>query len=103
MTKLLRGGLAGLAFAGLALVGSTDLGWGQVTATVSGKVEDASAAAVGGATVIVKSLETGATRSVTTDETGNYRIVSVPLGPQEVRAEKPGFRAAVRTGITLAV
>src|ERR1700741_286724 len=29
--------------------------------------------------------------------------VSLPVGSQEVRAEKPGFRAAVRTGINLAV
>src|SRR5215510_14923966 len=103
MTKLLRSGMASLALVGLVLMGSPIVGQAQVTATISGKVEDASGAAVGGATVIVKSLETGATRNVTTDEAGNYRIVSVPLGAQEVRAEKPGFRSAVRTGISLVV
>ena len=60
-----------------------EYGWAQVTATVSGKVEDASGAAVGGATVTVKSLETGATRTVTTDETGNYRVLSLPSGPRK--------------------
>src|SRR6185295_12241107 len=63
----------------------------------------ASGAAVGGATVTVKNLETGATRTVTTDETGNYRVLSLPVGSQEVRAEKAGFNSAVRTGINLAV
>jgi hypothetical protein len=77
--------------------------WAQVSATISGKVEDASGAAIRGATVTVKSVETGATRVVTTDEAGNYRAVELPLGSQEVRAEKTGFKAALRTGINLAV
>jgi hypothetical protein len=75
----------------------------QVTAAISGRVEDATGAALNGAVVTVKSLETGATRTAATDETGNYRILSLPVGLQEVRVEKPGFRAAVRTGINLAV
>src|SRR5262249_57608730 len=58
---------------------------------------------VGGETGTVRSRESGATRTDTTDETGNYRVLSLPVGPQEVRAEKPGFRAAVRTGINLVV
>jgi hypothetical protein len=40
---------------------------------------------------------------VVTDEQGNFRIVALPVGPQEVKAEHTGFRAAVRTGIRLAV
>jgi carboxypeptidase family protein len=77
--------------------------WTQVTAAISGKLEDPSGAGVSGATVTVKSLETGATRVVTTDEAGNFRALSLPLGPQEVKAEKQGFKAKVRTGINLAV
>jgi hypothetical protein len=87
----------------LVLLVGAELAWAQVTATISGRVEDASGAAVGGATVNVKNLETGAIRTVTTDETGNYRVLSLPVGLQEVRAEKAGFRAAVQTGIALAV
>src|SRR5213595_2439319 len=103
MTKLRLGGLVGLVFGIFVLLTSPVCGSAQVTATILGKVEDTSGAAVGGATVTVKSLETGATRTVTTDETGNYRVLSLPLGAQEVRAEKPGFKSAVRTGINLAV
>ncbi len=87
----------------LALVASSGSGWAQVAATISGKVEDASGAAVVDATVTVKSLETGATRVVTTDEAGHFRVLSVVLGRQEVKAEKKGFKAAVRTGINLEV
>src|ERR1700678_2461786 len=75
----------------------------QVTAAVSGTVEDASGAALPGATVTVKSLETGASRTVATGPSGNYTVVSLPLGPQELKVEKTGFRAAVRTGVDLVV
>src|SRR5260370_40626788 len=95
--------LSGLVVTLLVFVASIELAYAQVTATISGKVDDASGAAVGGALVAVKNLETGAIRTVTTDETGNYRVLSLALGPQEVRAEKPGFKAAVRSGINLVV
>jgi hypothetical protein len=66
-------------------------------------VEDASGGVVSGATVTVKSLETGVTRTVTTDSAGDFRVLALPLGPQEVKAEKTGFRAVIRTGINLEV
>ncbi|HEY7391671.1 MAG TPA: carboxypeptidase-like regulatory domain-containing protein, partial [Bryobacteraceae bacterium] len=75
----------------------------QVAASISGKVEDASGAAIGGVTVTVKNAETGSTRTATTDDQGEYRVPALPVGPQEVKAEKSGFRAAVRTGINLVV
>jgi len=77
--------------------------WGQVSAAISGRVQDATGSGVDTATVTAKSVETGATRTATTDSDGNYRILSLPLGPQEVRAEKTGFKAAVRLGVNLAV
>jgi hypothetical protein len=78
-------------------------GWTQVSAAISGRVEDASGSPVGGATVTVKSLETGATRVVATDEAGSFRVLALPVGPQEVKVEKSGFKSVVRTGISLAV
>ena len=75
----------------------------QVTAAISGAVEDPTGTGVSGAMVTVKSLETGASRATTTDSTGHYIVLSLPLGPQEVTAEKAGFKSAVRTGIDLLV
>ena len=80
-----------------ALLASVSL-FAQVTASISGKIEDPSGAAVNGAAVTIRSLETGATRTVMTDEAGNYHVESLPLGPQEVKAEKPGFKAEGATG-----
>jgi len=74
-----------------------------VTAAISGKIDDASGAGISGVTVTIKSLETGATRAVATDDAGNFKAVSLPLGPQELKAEKQGFRTQIRTGIKLEV
>src|SRR4051812_42167908 len=90
-------------FLGLSIFLAAQPASPQVTASVSGKVEDASSAGIHSASVTVKSLETGASRTVSTDETGNFRVLSLPLGPHEVRAEKPGFKTAVRNGINLKV
>ena len=87
----------------LMLVAIAAPAWPQVSASISGKVEDASDAAVRGATVTVKSLETGATRVAVTDDAGNYRALSLAVGPHEVRAAKPGFKTEVRNGVNLAV
>src|SRR3989442_7272299 len=76
---------------------------GQVSASVSGRVEDSSGAALPGATVTVTSLETGASRSLRTDEAGTYRVLSLPGGRYEVKAEAAGFKSGLPTRVNLAV
>ena len=95
MKKLVLICAAVMTFCGLA--------YAQVTAAITGKVEDATGAGVEATTVTVKSVETGAVRSATTDSLGNFQLLSLPLGAQEVKAEKKGFKAALRTGINLEV
>ena len=50
------------------------------TAAITGTVKDASGAAVLGATVTVRHLETGLTRVVEVDASGNYSVSSLPVG-----------------------
>ncbi len=88
-------------FALLGLAGMPTTVRAQVTASITGNVQDSSGAAVRQVTITVKSQETGATRTVTTDDSGNYRVLSLPLGPQELKAEKQGFKSIVRTGVSL--
>src|SRR5215831_6138353 len=103
MTKRWLTGWVGWLVGIALLAGNSNTAVAQVTASVSGRVEDTTGAAVTGAIITTKNLETGATRTATTDETGSYRVLSLAVGSQEVRAEKPGFRSAVRTGVNLAV
>jgi hypothetical protein len=95
--------LCGLFLGILALALNPRTGRAQVSAAIIGNVEDAADAAVSGATITVKSQETGATRIVITDDAGNFRVLSLPVGPQEVKVEKKGFKSVVRTGINLEV
>ena len=95
--------LAGLSAAVLLVVAGAPSVHAQVAAAISGKVEDPSGGAVTGATITVRNLETQAKRVVTTDDTGNFRVLGLAVGPQEVRAEKQGFKATIRTGIDLEV
>jgi len=77
--------------------------WGQVTASITGTVKDTSGAVVPGATVTVKSSESGLTRAAETGTNGGYNVPSLPVGQYEVTAEKTGFKQEVRRGITLVV
>ena len=70
---------------------------------ITGTVKDTSGAAVVGATVSVKHLETGLTRAVDVDASGNYSVASLPVGEYELTAEKMGFQREVRRGIKLVV
>ena len=92
-----------LIFGLLGFAGMPTPGRAQVTASITGNVEDASGAVVREATITVKSQETGATRTVATDDSGDYRVLSLPLGPQELKVEKQGFKSVVRTGVSLEV
>ena len=75
----------------------------QVAAAIIGRVQDNSGAGMNSASVTVTSLDTGATRAVTTGDDGTFRVLSLPLGPQEVKVEKQGFKSVVRSGIALQV
>jgi hypothetical protein len=87
----------------LVLAASCGFAHAQVTAAISGRVADATGAGIDGATITVKSVETGAVRTAVTKPNGDYSVLSLPLGAQEVKAEKKGFQSALRTGINLEV
>lgn len=68
---------------------------------IEGTVSDQTGAAVEGATITATNIETGAIRSMITDESGVYRFPLLPLGSYRVTAEAASFKMAVREGITL--
>jgi len=75
----------------------------QVSAKLSGVITDPSGAAVSGATVTGKSVDTGVSRAASTDSSGRYTFFALPVGLYEVRVTKDGFAEGIRSGLRLAV
>jgi hypothetical protein len=75
----------------------------QSEASISGIVSDSSGGGVAGATVTIRSTETGAERTVSTDEAGRYNAPSLPVGTYHLKVEKSGFRSKSRSGVALVI
>ncbi len=71
--------------------------------TILGSVTDSSGAAVPGATVTIKNVDTGLVRTVTTSDDGSYSAPELPIGNYSVSVERAGFKLGVVTGIKVEV
>ncbi|HEX8352596.1 MAG TPA: carboxypeptidase-like regulatory domain-containing protein, partial [Pyrinomonadaceae bacterium] len=100
MLTPLRARLACLA---LALLFAAVPARAQTTSTLAGDVKDANGAAVAGAAVTVRSLETGRASTATSDAEGRYVFAGLPVGPYEVRAVKSSFKDYLSERVTLTV
>jgi len=87
--------LLGLLF----FVFATGAGWAQTTGTIRGSVTDPSGAVVPGASVTAAQSDTHATRTVTTNESGDYEFPALPVGRFTVSVQAPGFKLARHTEI----
>ena len=77
--------------------------FGQVKASLTGRVTDTTGAVVSAATVTADNVDTGISRTALTNQAGKYLLLELPIGHYEVRASKWGFDEEKRTGITLVV
>jgi outer membrane receptor protein involved in Fe transport len=75
----------------------------QTTASILGIVSDETGAVVVGARVVVTNTLTNETRRGETNEVGHYRFPELPVGVYTVRAEREGFKTAIREGIALSL
>jgi Carboxypeptidase regulatory-like domain len=73
----------------------------QATAQLTGSVKDASGAVIVGAKVTLRNPDTNFSRDTISGKDGDYQFTLIPIGAYQVRVEKQGFSAYVRTGITL--
>ena len=94
-----QGGLAGLFFllSSVAAFAQFD------TAAVLGTVRDPKGGAIADAKITVRNTATGITNQTTTDGQGDYIFPAVKIGTYEVRAEAPGFSAAVAGNVNVTV
>jgi outer membrane receptor protein involved in Fe transport len=95
--------LLGAVFCFCAAVVPTHLFGQAATAAISGRVTDASGAAIPAASVTVKNTATSVTQSTTTDDQGRYSVPELPIGTYDVTVAKTGFQNALRSGLTLNV
>jgi hypothetical protein len=84
-------GLAGVAMA------QTDV----TTARLSGTVKDPDGAALPGATISVKSQDTGRLLQTVADSRGFYRMVDLEIGRYDITCTLSGFAEAKRAGVRL--
>jgi hypothetical protein len=75
--------------------------WAQTGANLSCVVTNQTGAGLPDVAVTIKNVDTGATRTVTTDRDGHFHASGLPPGRFAIRAAKPGFVDETRTGISL--
>ena len=73
----------------------------DVTGSILGIVHDASGAVIAGVTVTATNAGTNQTRSTTSDVTGEYRLLALPVGRYTIEATQPGFQKFITTDIDL--
>ena len=71
--------------------------------TIQGGVFDQTGGAVAGATVSVVDVARGVTRTLTTDDAGQYMANGLTPGTYTVRAEAKGFRNVEHSGVLVEV
>jgi hypothetical protein len=79
--------------------------WAQTanTGAITGSVLDPTGAVVQNAQIEIVSEATGATRKVTTDVDGVYRVPLLAPGPYHIEASASGFKIAARSGVPVRV
>jgi Ca-activated chloride channel family protein len=73
----------------------------QPSPAAPGTVVDASGAVVPNATVTIKDENTGATRTVQTDSSGEYSIAGLPPGKYSIGVAAPGFKTTQIQDVTI--
>ncbi len=92
-----------LLLAGALFIALTSLSHAQTTAAIFGTVTDSSKGVLPGAAITATNTLTNESRTTETNEIGYYNLPSLSLGVYTVRAEMPGFKTTVHSGIELSL
>ena len=71
--------------------------------SIAGSVVDSTGAAVSGAAVVVRGVDTGSVYKSQTTGEGVYRITDVAIGRYDVTVEAAGFKASVQKGVQIQI
>ncbi len=84
----------GLAVA-IFLLAFTPLRGQDATGKITGVVADPSGATIAGAAVTVKNIETNVAQRTTTDSSGNYQALQLPIGLYRIAVNATGFQQTI--------
>src|SRR5258705_4591782 len=86
----------------LVLVALPTRTFGQ-NATLVGTVTDPSGGVVSGVTITITSAETGAVKTITTNESGQYVVPDLAIGHYSIKATASGFKAVEQKDVVATV
>lgn len=95
----IKGAVRWLIFAVVSVGASAQ----QITGNIRGSIADPSGALIQSATIVATQSETGLTRTVTSDHSGTYVFVELPVGHYQLEANAQGFAKYSQRGISLNV
>jgi outer membrane receptor protein involved in Fe transport len=88
--------------AAVAVLMMTASAWAQLsTATLFGTVGDNTGAVIANATITLTQVDTNFTRTVKSNEQGQYRAEFLPIGSYAAKVEASGFKVLEQKGIAL--
>src|SRR5258706_6517342 len=96
------GNLKYLLLLAAVLVAMPSRTFGQ-SATVVGTITDPSGGSVAGVTVTITSASTGAVKTFTTNESGQYVAPDLAIGHYSIKANANGFKVVEQKDVTLTV
>src|SRR5678809_180068 len=94
--------LTAVLFFALAFMSSRAMAQ-STNGVISGIVADAQGGVLPGVTVTARNVDTGATRNITTEADGRFRLAGLVPGRYELKAELQGFGAVTVPDVTVAV
>ena len=75
----------------------------QSTASLQGRVVDATGAVVAGVKIDVHNQATSLKRLAETDSEGNYQVAALPVGSYRIEVRSPGFQTHILENLTIEV
>jgi len=74
-----------------------------ITGTITGMVTDNSGAAVAGATVTIREVNTNAVRTLTTSNAGTYKATLLQVGTYSVKVSQAGYKTVEQNNLLLQI
>ena len=96
---MLRKWLCGVVLLLAAIAGNYPVSAQQITGAITGTVIDASGAAVPGAAVEIRNVDTNLTVRLLTQTNGSYQAANLPAGNYRIAFSKDGFQTQSHTSI----